>query len=216
MISEITWYEIIIRLVVATVLGCLFGIEREIHKRPAGLRTNALVALSSSLVMMLSMYGFEGTFDTSRLAAAVISGIGFIGAGAILHEGVNIKGLTTAATLWVVSIVGLAIGGGFYFEGCITSFIGIIILIVLRITERGMGKRNFITLEVAPRENLISDIISTAKAHGLEIRDLSYNTTRKKKENIVCISFEITMSEETYIFFQEIQSKFNTIKADCN
>ncbi|WP_141502737.1 MgtC/SapB family protein [Paenibacillus luteus] len=118
-ISEL---HILLRLMLALLLGGLIGFEREQSNHAAGLRTNILVCLGSCLLMLLSMYGFSAfvdqpnvRVDPARLAAAVITGIGFLGAGTILFTGKSITGLTTAASLWVVSAIGLAVGAGFYF-----------------------------------------------------------------------------------------------------
>ena len=114
----------ILRLIVATLFGGLIGLERESHKRPAGFRTHILVCIGSALVMMISQYAFlefsgKLGYDPGRIAAQVISGIGFLGAGTILREGSTIKGLTTAASLWVVAGIGLAVGTGFYASGAV-------------------------------------------------------------------------------------------------
>ena len=119
--------EVILRLVIATLFGGLIGLERESHKRPAGFRTHILVCIGSALVMIVSQYAFldfaekSMGYDPGRIAAQVISGIGFLGAGTILREGSTVKGLTTAASLWVVSGIGLAIGSGFYLFGAVTT-----------------------------------------------------------------------------------------------
>ena len=114
----LTQLEIVLRLILAVAAGGLIGLEREIHGRAAGFRTQILVCLGSTLIMLISIYGFEQsgvgtTRDPARLAAQVVSGIGFLGAGTILREGTSIKGLTTAASLWVVAGIGLALGAGF-------------------------------------------------------------------------------------------------------
>lgn len=114
MISELA---IALRLLLATVLGGVIGLQRESINRPAGFRTHTLVATGSALVMLVSIYGFGQAgqlSDPARLAAQVVSGIGFLGAGTILKEGSTIRGLTTAASLWVVSGIGLAVGAGFF------------------------------------------------------------------------------------------------------
>lgn len=114
MISELA---IALRLLLATVLGGVIGLQRESINRPAGFRTHTLVATGSALVMLVSIYGFGEAgqlSDPARLAAQVVSGIGFLGAGTILKEGSTIRGLTTAASLWVVSGIGLAVGAGFF------------------------------------------------------------------------------------------------------
>ncbi|NLN06375.1 MAG: MgtC/SapB family protein, partial [Firmicutes bacterium] len=104
--------ELILRLFVSVLLGGLVGLERERHNRPAGLRTHILVCLGSALIMIVSFAGFSGTFgfsgDPARIAAQVVSGIGFLGAGTILRQGGFVRGLTTAASLWVVAAVGLS------------------------------------------------------------------------------------------------------------
>lgn len=111
---------ILLRLALASVLGGIIGLERESINRPAGFRTHVLVSVGAALVMLVSIYGFsqqlaEGRLsDPARLAAQVISGIGFLGAGTILKDGNTIRGLTTAASLWVVAGIGLAVGSGFY------------------------------------------------------------------------------------------------------
>jgi putative Mg2+ transporter-C (MgtC) family protein len=110
--------DLAIRLVIAAALGAAVGAEREIHGHPAGIRTHMLVALGSALFTVLSIHGFTfdgkatGAIDPTRIAAQIVSGIGFLGAGAILKDGVVIRGLTTAASLWATSAVGMASGAG--------------------------------------------------------------------------------------------------------
>ena len=111
--------DLSVRLIVAAALGLAVGFEREIHGHPAGLRTHMLVASGSALFTVMSAYGFQGVpnagpIDPTRIAAQIVSGIGFLGAGAILKDGIVIRGLTTAASLWATSAVGMAAGGGEY------------------------------------------------------------------------------------------------------
>ncbi len=116
--------EIILRLVLALVLSGLIGWEREIHERPAGFRTHILVCLGATLIMLISqnMHEIFGeASDPGRIAAQVVSGIGFLGAGTIIREGVSVKGLTTAASLWAVAGIGLGVGAGFYFGSIVTA-----------------------------------------------------------------------------------------------
>ena len=120
-----TQVELSVRLLVAALLGLAIGFEREIHGHPAGLRTHMLVALGSALFTVLSIHGFGGEvagaapIDTTRIAAQIVSGIGFLGAGAILKDGIIIRGLTTAASLWATSAVGMAAGAGEYIVGAV-------------------------------------------------------------------------------------------------
>jgi len=123
-----------VRLVVAALLGALVGLERELHGHPAGVRTHLLVSVGSALFTVLSIYGFVGVLeanetapvDPSRLAAQIVSGIGFLGAGAILKDGFTIRGLTTAASLWATAAIGLAAGAGVMNLAFVTT--GIVVL----------------------------------------------------------------------------------------
>ena len=128
---DLTW-EFILRIFVAALLGGAIGLEREYRAKEAGMRTHFLVALGSALFMIVSAYGFEGAlgspehrWDVSRVAAQVVSGIGFIGAGTIIfHKSENVvRGLTTAAGLWVTAAIGLACGGGLYILAAASTFL---------------------------------------------------------------------------------------------
>ncbi len=117
--------EIIIRLVIAAFLAGLIGLEREFKDRPAGLRTNILVGLGSALVMLISLL-FD--LDSGRIAAGVVTGIGFVGAALVIHGRNEVHGITTAATVWVVSAIGLAVGGGYYLPAMVTTAIALMTL----------------------------------------------------------------------------------------
>ncbi|MDD7344224.1 MAG: MgtC/SapB family protein, partial [Ruminococcus sp.] len=121
-VDVVSW---ICRLITAVILGGIIGFEREHSHRPAGFRTHILVSVGSALIMMTAIYiskHIEGEIDLSRMSAQVVSGVGFLGAGTILREGFSVKGLTTAASLWAVSCVGIAVGTGFY-SGAIAATI---------------------------------------------------------------------------------------------
>ncbi|MGE0869060.1 MAG: MgtC/SapB family protein [Kofleriaceae bacterium] len=130
-----------LRIVVGTALGSVIGYERDIHGRPAGLRTHAVVALASATFMVVSTHlafyqhyqtGGVVEVDGSRVAASVVSGIGFLAGGAILRTGISVQGLTTAAGLWLVAAIGLCAGGGMYVESVAVTIIGIATLTILR------------------------------------------------------------------------------------
>lgn len=132
--SSLHWYEAMLRLALAGVLGGLIGLERELREREAGLRTHLLVAVGSALFTIVGAYGFGGIrTDPTRIAAQVVTGIGFLGAGAIIRQGFSIRGLTTAATLWVVAAVGLAAGAGYYSAAVISTGLVLLALWPLRI-----------------------------------------------------------------------------------
>lgn len=138
MISEV---QIILRVLLGAVLGAVIGYERERQDQPAGLRTHMILVIGATLAMMLSvnlgyLYARPGTpADPARLAAQVISGIGFLGAGAILRYGFTVKGLTTATSLWTMAIVGMAVGAGYYLIGVVTTALILVVLEVLNVIE---------------------------------------------------------------------------------
>lgn len=137
--------DLAIRLLVAAVLGAAIGLEREIHEHPAGMRTHLLVSVGAAVFTVVSIFGFgpsdtaRGGFDPSRVAAQVVSGIGFLGAGAILKYGTSIRGLTTAASLWVTAAVGLAVGAGAWAVGLAGTAIVLVSLWPLRVIVGRLG-----------------------------------------------------------------------------
>ena len=125
----IGWAEVLLRLFVAAVLGGAIGLERELRERQAGLRTHLVVSLGSALFTLVSAYAFIDfgvRVDPTRIAAQIVTGIGFLGAGAIIRQGLSVRGLTTAATLWLVAAIGMAAGAG-YWEGALIATLGAII-----------------------------------------------------------------------------------------
>ncbi len=133
-------FSITLRMGVATILSGLIGLERQWRGRNAGLRTHILVSVGSCLIMLTSLYVFDiykdkVALDPTRIAAGVITGIGFLGAGAIMRNNAGVQGLTTAASLWVVSGIGLAVGCGFYSGGIIATIFTLMALFFLRYLE---------------------------------------------------------------------------------
>jgi len=142
LLPTLNWDELLLRLALAAVLGGMIGFERELREREAGLRTHLLVALGSALFTIVGAYGFHEFLasgqsvvraDPTRIAAQIVTGIGFLGAGAIIRQGLSVRGLTTAATLWVVAAVGLAAGAGYYSAAVITTAVVLIALWPLRV-----------------------------------------------------------------------------------
>lgn len=173
--------EIIKRLILSAILGGLIGVEREINNRPAGLRTHVLVTLGSTLVMLVSIDGLSRINDIAvlsdpyRLAAQVVSGIGFLGAGTIMRTGNNINGLTTAASLWVCAGIGLAIGTGYYLGGIVTVAIVLITLMNLGFIEKRFLKKKYKTIEIigTNRPGLIGEIGTLFGSSHISIKDIS-------------------------------------------
>lgn len=141
-------HEIALRLVTATVLAGLVGLDREHRRSAAGLRTHALVGMSSCLLMIASAFGFAdvlGTpgvgLDPSRIAAQIVTGIGFLGAGTIIAHADSVRGLTTAASIWSVAALGIAVGGGMYRAAILGTALALLLLLVLRPIERRLDTR---------------------------------------------------------------------------
>jgi putative Mg2+ transporter-C (MgtC) family protein len=139
---ELTLAELAFRIGLAAGLGAAIGLERELREREAGLRTHLLVALGSALFTLVSAYAWsdwrfstpEGiVFDPTRIAAQIVTGVGFLGAGAIIRQGLTVRGLTTAATLWAVAAIGMAVGAGYYSAAILTTAVVLISLWPLRI-----------------------------------------------------------------------------------
>ena len=159
-----------VKLLLAALSGGLVGLEREKHGRPAGLRTNLLVAVGSCVMMIVSegFYLKYGMFDAdttlrldpSRVAAQIVTGIGFIGAGVILKEGAAVRGLTTAASLWAVAGLGMAFGMGFFSLGAIATVLVLVSLTLLKKLDPMVKKDRFLTLAVTAvnREGLIEEL----------------------------------------------------------
>ena len=174
-------WEMILKLVLAMVFGGLIGLEREIGNRPAGYRTHTLVCMGSVLVMMTSEFmlnTYSHLPDPARLGAQVISGIGFLGAGTILKDGSRVRGLTTAASLWVVACIGLAIGVGFYWGALIATLLSYVTLVFLKKFEGFVPSHsNYeISLEIPNSPGQIAKITSVLSELNIRVRDIKVDS----------------------------------------
>jgi putative Mg2+ transporter-C (MgtC) family protein len=190
-VPELHFGEVLLRVVLAGVLGGSIGVEREIREREAGLRTHLLVAVGAALFTLVSAYGWHDfhfsnksgvTYDPTRIAAQIVTGIGFLGAGAIIRQGLSVRGLTTAASLWVVAAIGIASGAGYYSGAVITTVVVLVSLWPLRILAFRMlervrpGERR---LEVELRANESPALLLEAlerqggAVHAFELEDAS-------------------------------------------
>ena len=186
------YLEILIRLVIALAVGGIIGLERSYHGRPAGFRTHALVCVASSLLMLVTVYESEwfrpGNFgrvviDPTRMAQGIMTGIGFLGAGVIMKDGLSVRGLTTAASIWITAAIGILAGVGFYFPAAVATVLTVGTLSMFRWIEAKLPSRYYAHHMVrfpsdAPMpepqyRQLIRD-------HGFSIANLSY---RMHKEN---------------------------------
>jgi putative Mg2+ transporter-C (MgtC) family protein len=145
--------ELLLRLLLAAVLGGVIGVEREVRQKSAGLRTNTLIAVGAALFTLMSIELAEGVFgaDPTRITAQIVTGIGFLGAGAIIRTGGSVQGLTTAATVWVNAAIGVAAGGGRYVLAIGATALTIVVLLALTHIERMFARRH------PPRTEALTD-----------------------------------------------------------
>ncbi len=201
---EIPWISplevtMILRLLVAAVLGGIVGLERGSGDRPAGFRTHILVCVGSTLFMLVSIYGFDGVTavedvgtrrDTARIAAQVVSGIGFLGAGTILHEGLTIRGLTTAASLWMVSAIGLAVGSGMLLLATVATILTMVTLVTFHSWEKrfagnNRSERRFIRISAKNNSGVITSITGYLASKGVRIKTMNIKTDREKNNLVL-------------------------------
>lgn len=192
------------RIIIALVLSGVIGFEREIKQHSAGFRTHILVGVSACLMMLLSLYGFNSyfeeygdivRFDPARIPSYVISGIGFLGAGTIIVNGMTIRGLTTAASIWAVAGLGLVIGAGMYKEAVLTTIIILLSLVFLNNFEKRISKHKSVaTFEIVVDKDLeLRSLLATLEDFHTAIRKLEINR-QDEVEHIVSIEMEMDMS----------------------
>ena len=210
----------VLRLIVAAILGGIVGMERGSGDRPAGFRTHILVCVGSALFMLVSIYGFDdiapvttiaendiGTRrDTARIAAQVVSGIGFLGAGTILHEG-----LTTAASLWIVSAIGLAVGSGMYLLSTAATILTMVTLVTFHHWEkRFVGNRNerrFIRVVTHNIPGVITEVTGYLAECGIKVKTLNVKSDNQN-DNII---LELYLKMDKSIDLSEVASGIQNI-----
>ena len=175
----LTTQDIIIRISAAIVLGGLIGFQRELSRNSAGFRTHILVCLGACVAMLTNEYVFyqfpDANIDVARMGSYVISGIGFLGAGSIIKDGFRVRGLTTAAGLWVVACLGIAVGAGFYTAAIFGGFSAVIVLTVLKMIEKKFtAKRNRTEIELRIKNSpgQLASVMSLIGSAGVLIKDV--------------------------------------------
>lgn len=196
-IVDIFKLELMLQLGLATLLGGAIGLERELGGKPAGLRTNILICLGSVLYTHLSIAMVGGTADPTRVAGQIVTGVGFIGAGTILHARGAVVGLTSAATIWVVAAIGVALGSGFYLEGVGTTVVVLAVLAGLgrmeKLVER-QSMRRTVTIHARPGPTVLEDLEGLVRRAGLELTSVS-----SRQENVdLVIEFAIQGSKRLH------------------
>ena len=180
------YLEITFRLVAALLAGSLIGLERSHRGRPAGFRTHALVCLASSLLMLVTVYEthwFPSTtearviLDPTRMAQGIMTGIGFVGAGAIIKEGFTVRGLTTAASIWVTAAIGILVGIGFYFAAAVATVLVLGTLSLFRWIEAKLPTETYANFTVRFARDAVMpepELRKAVAAHGFSVRNLTY------------------------------------------
>jgi putative Mg2+ transporter-C (MgtC) family protein len=182
--------EIVARLVVALVLGGALGLERSYHGRPAGFRTHALVGLASGALMLVSVYeaqwfrasdGIRGAIDPTRMAQGLMTGIGFLGAGVIMREGLSVRGLTTAASIWITAGIGILVGIGFYIPAVLTAGLALGALSGFRWIERHIRTEAYAQLTIgfaADRALSQADVVALVAQQGFAVSSVGHDFRR--------------------------------------
>ena len=209
------WFESIARLILGFVLAGIIGAERQSVNKPAGFKTHSLIGVSSVLIMLCGEYlstKYVGS-DASRVPAQLLSGIGFIGAGTILRDGFNVKGLTTAASLLAVTCIGLSIGAGFYLGGIVTTFI---VYIILSYTHAMFGSLDHfanveLNLTVEDFPNTLPDIQNILDKYEISIKKIKSNQKNDKKCKDVNLVFRYHKDTNINSVFTEISALENVI-----
>jgi putative Mg2+ transporter-C (MgtC) family protein len=185
----IPYWEVVLRLMLAALLCGAIGFEREVRDQPAGFRTHILLGLGAALFTLVSAYGFEPftrtalgggglQFDPTRIAAQIVAGVGFLGAGAIIRQGRDVRGLTTAASLWAVSAIGMAVGAGYLFGAATTTVLAIATLQALRrfrssvISPMRLGSADLAFGLRATEEDGPSSALDALRRHDINIRSM--------------------------------------------
>jgi putative Mg2+ transporter-C (MgtC) family protein len=169
---ELFRLELFLQLCLATVFGGAIGLERELGGKPAGLRTNILICIGSMLYTKLSITMASGTADPTRIAAQIVTGVGFIGAGTILHARGAVVGLTSAATIWVVAAIGVALGAAFYWEAAGTTVLVLVVLQGLGRVERLVARQSTqsaLSVHARPDPTVLDELEAVVRRTGLEI-----------------------------------------------
>ncbi|MBN2364087.1 MgtC/SapB family protein [candidate division WOR-3 bacterium] len=217
------YYSYILKLTVASLLGALIGIERDVHGRAAGLRTHILVCLGSALFMIISIETalnpvFKGTADPGRIAAQILTGIGFIGAGTILKEGFNVRGLTTAASLWVTAGIGMAVASGYFFIALYSTALAVITLMFIHLLEKNFTKDTYRFLIVEADDSFDPTVlIDLLKKHKIKIITFSMKKDYVEKTVRLKIYAKLFQSgpadKLSHEILKELETPENTIRS---
>jgi putative Mg2+ transporter-C (MgtC) family protein len=208
--------EVLFRLVLAAILGGVVGFEREVHGRPAGIRTYLILGLGSALIMVVSLYLSAGVgdkllpealrVDPARIAAQAVTGIGFLGAGVILRYKDTIRGLTTAACVWVVCAIGLAVGAGFYLFSTVVTALTVFSLVGIKAMEKKLKKDWYQEMTVVSQDlpGQFNHIQDTIQKHECEVVNFGLSRDLHKKEITATFLLRVRTTHPDRRMFQEV------------
>lgn len=198
--------EFILRLFAAALMGGIIGMERGYRAKEAGFRTHFLVALGSALFMIISQFGFETVLslpynirlDPSRIAAQVVSGIGFIGAGTIIFQKHVVRGLTTAAGLWVTAAIGMTCGSGLYVLAGATTLLVLLCLETLNLIMHHFGTRNIVITFSSPSINDVRDVLDRFRRDGMKIDNYNMREVQKDGTTLFSVATDVIVKRDKY------------------
>ena len=198
--------EFILRLFAAAVMGGIIGMERGYRAKEAGVRTHFLVALGSALFMIVSQFGFETVLglpynirlDPSRIASQVVSGIGFIGAGTIIFQKHVVKGLTTAAGLWVTAAIGMTCGSGLYILASATTLLVLLCLETLNLIMHHFGTRNIAITFSSPSINDVRNVLDRLRNDGMKIDNYNMREVQKDGKTLFSVTTDVIVKRDKY------------------
>ncbi len=219
--------EFILRLLVASIMGGIIGLERGYRAKEAGFRTHFLVALGSAIFMILSQYGFEDLLvrsrelelnvrlDPSRIAAQVVSGIGFIGAGTIIFQKHVVRGLTTAAGLWVTSAIGMTCGAGLYSLAVASTVMVLICLETLNLIMQKFGTRNINITFSAQNADDVRSILDRMRNDGMTVDSYNMREANENGQPSYLVSVEVNVKRSRYEgHLLDIMEELNGVKIE--
>ncbi len=201
-------WEFLLRIIIAAVCGGVIGYERSRRQKEAGLRTHVIVALGSALIMIVSMYGcldvkwrFGIDFDSSRIAASIVSGIGFLGAGVIFIRSMSVKGLTTAAGIWTTSGVGMAIGSGMYAVGIFSTIMIVLFQLILHkwipYASSETSTASDISATLPNNGEALENFMNALDKNNISVND--FGVSKNSDENTITLKLSVRMSSESSV-----------------
>jgi putative Mg2+ transporter-C (MgtC) family protein len=211
--STVVVLDILIPCILALIFGGIIGFQREKAERPAGLRTHALVCLGSTVFTLISYLGFQSAgsnIDPTRIAAGIVTGIGFIGAGAIFRQGPLIRGVTTAASIWTVASIGMALGAKLYYLALFVTILGFLILSILKFFEDRIINVPKYSLKITTSGKFtgINEIMSMLEKKSVDIKSRKYEFDRENNKKI----FTIVFSSKDIYFSTKIIEELSKLK----